>query len=70
VKPLASRAARLRPTWRGTGPFVATPTPNAVAPFGVDRVVATETDETAALASLMDEQSDACHASVPNVRIG
>jgi hypothetical protein len=49
---------------------VATPTPNAVAPFGVDRVVATETDETAALASLMDEQSDACHASVPNVRIG
>jgi hypothetical protein len=48
---------------------VATPTPSAVAPFGVDRAVETETDETAALASLMDRQSDARNAVGPNVRI-
>ncbi len=53
VKPFASRADRLRPISRGTGPFVATPTPTAVADFGTDRTVDTETDEMAALASLM-----------------
>jgi hypothetical protein len=45
---------------------VATPTPTAVAAFGTDRTVDTETDEMAALASLMNGQSCRPSTIVPN----
>ena len=69
VKPFASSADRLSPISRGTAPFVATPTPTAVADFGTDRTVDTETDEMAALASLMSGQSCRLGRTAPNANV-